>query len=82
MIDGAVRSTFFDRSFIHACFPCTPHTHTHSCRQVNVKVISAKNMISGMKKKRELGAVATETMGRVMLSAMLVAHGVKVRVRV
>lgn len=45
---------------------------------MNVKVISAKTLMAGMKKKRELGAVATETMGRVMLSAMLVAHGVKV----
>lgn len=34
-------------------------------------------MMEGMKKKRGLGTVATETMGRVMLSAMLVAHGVK-----
>ena len=48
-------------------------------KQVNVKVISAKNMVEGMRKKRGLGSVATETMGRVMLSAMLVAHGVKVR---
>lgn len=48
---------------------------------MNVKVISAKNMIAGMKTKRELGAVATELMGRTMLSAMLVAHGVKVRRR-
>jgi hypothetical protein len=46
-------------------------------QQVNVKVVSAKNMIAGMKKKRELGAVSTEVLGRCMLSAMLVAHGVK-----
>lgn len=49
--------------------------------QLNVsrnQVVSAKNLVEGMRKKRELGAVATETMGRVMLSAMLVAHGVKV----
>jgi redox-regulated HSP33 family molecular chaperone len=44
---------------------------------VNVKVISAKNMVQEMKDKRGLSTVATELMGRVMLSAILVANGIK-----
>lgn len=44
---------------------------------VNVKVISAKNMVQAIKEKRELSGVATELLGRVMLSTMLVANGIK-----
>lgn len=58
----------------HHCRPSHP-PHLNVSRN---QVVSAKNLVEGMRKKRELGAVATETMGRVMLSAMLVAHGVKV----
>lgn len=45
--------------------------------QVNVKVISAKKMVQAIRDKRELSAVSTELLGRVMLSAMLVANGIK-----
>ena len=44
---------------------------------VNVKVISAKNMMQAIKDKRELSGVATELLGRVMLSTILVANGMK-----
>jgi molecular chaperone Hsp33 len=44
---------------------------------VNVKVISAKKMVQAIRDKRELSAVSTELLGRVMLSAMLVANGIK-----
>jgi len=44
---------------------------------VNVKVISAKNMVQSIREKRELSGVATELLGRVMLSTMLVANGIK-----